>query len=481
MKAMTIALPGRTVLLWLSLAMCAQAQPGGGLAPADRAFVSHDRPHVAITGATLIDGTGAPARHGVTVLVSGGRIAAVGPRAEVPIPAGTTVIDGTGKTVLPGFVMMHEHLFYPDGKGGYRTYPEQFARLYLASGATTIRTAGSLDPYADLAISRAIGEGRRIGPDMDVTGPYIDGHPKLDRFPSATGPEAARKLVDYWADEGVTSYKVYEHVSHDELLATIGAAHARGLKVTGHICSVTYAEAAAAGLDNIEHSFSQASDFVADRAPGSCPDWIARAESLAALDPKGPEARRLIRLLVDRRVALTSTLPVTESLTRGRAPPSDEMLAPLSAALRGRFLAALERVQASSMMTAMTDLVPNLLRLEREFVAAGGLLLAGSDPTSLGGIVPGSTVERQLHLMLEGGFALPEAIRVMTLNGATYLGRDRDIGSVAAGKRADLVVLQGDLSRDRDAIGRVLTVFKQGVGYDAAAIKAASAGQVGVD
>ncbi|WP_129779546.1 amidohydrolase family protein [Peristeroidobacter soli] len=474
--------PSLAALLGMSIAGMVPAQNGSGRLASDQAFVAYHQPSIAITHGTLIDGSGtAPARD-MTVLFVAGRITAVGPSSSTHVPKEATVIDGTGKTVLPGFVLMHEHMFYPIGKGRYGTYPEQFTRLYLASGATTIRTAGSLDPYADLAVARAIGSGRRIGPDMDVTGPYIEGEgvPRLDRMPSVHGPDKVRELVNYWADEGVTSFKVYEHISRADLRAAIEAAHARGLKVTGHICSITYEEAIAAGIDNLEHSFMEPSDFVPGKKPEECPPWEVRMASLMALDPQGPEIQRLIKLLVDRKVALTSTLPVAEVLMRGHR-PSEETLAPLSPGLRSSFDAMWTRLQPSQMVNIMTGFMPKLLQFERAFVAAGGLLMAGSDPTSYGGTVPGTTAQRQLHLMLEGGFQLPESIRIMSLNGAIYLGRDREIGSVAVGKRADLVLLNGDLPADANAIDRVASVFKNGVGYDPVAIKKTLAGTVGID
>lgn len=278
-----------TALLGVSLAGAVSAQNGSSLLKSDQPFLSHSQPAYAITHVTLIDGTGVEPRKEMTVVFAGGRITAVGPSTGTAVPREATVIDGTGKTVLPGFVLMHEHMFYPTGKGNYGTYPEQFTRLYLASGATTIRTGGSLDPYADLAIARAIKAGKQIGPDIDVTGPYIEGEPKLGRMPSVNGPDKVRKLVDYWADEGVTSYKVYEHITRVDLYATIEAAHARGLKVTGHICSITYEEAVEAGIDNLEHSLMEQSDFVPAKKPDECPSWPVRISSLMALDPQGPE------------------------------------------------------------------------------------------------------------------------------------------------------------------------------------------------
>jgi imidazolonepropionase-like amidohydrolase len=124
--------------------------------------------------------------------------------------------------------------------------------------------------------------------------------------------------------------------------------------------------------------------------------------------------------------------------------------------------------------------LPKLMRMERRFVAMGGTLLAGTDPTGYGGVVPGWSARRQVQLLVEEGFDLPQAVRVASLNGARYLGRDRDIGSIEVGKRADLILVDGDPVRDAAALDRMPTVFKAGVGYDTQKIFAAMKGVIGL-
>ncbi len=156
------------LLLWAGLASAAQpGQPQG-----DAAFVAHKAPVLLFDRVQLVDGTGGPPQRDMAVLVRDGRIAAVGRSGRVRAPAGATVIDGRGKTLLPGFVMVHEHMFYPAPKSGeYSEYPYSFSRLYLAGGTTTMRTAGSMAPYGDINVARAIARGEQIGPDIDATGP----------------------------------------------------------------------------------------------------------------------------------------------------------------------------------------------------------------------------------------------------------------------------------------------------------------------
>ena len=434
----------------------------------------------AISGVELIDGTGAPARRDMTVVIRGDRIVAMGPSATTRVPAGTDVIDAGGKTLLPGFVMVHEHLFYPDAKGDYIALADEFATLYLAGGATTIRTAGSMDPAADLRVARAIAAGERPGPDIDVTGPYFDGHPPSHPRMQALGDAgAASRTADGWAAEGATSFKVYERIRRDELEAVVRHAHGHGLKVTGHLCAVTYAEAAAAGIDNIEHGFSQASDFVSDRAPGACPSMDARMAALLALDPEGPEIGALIDTLVRDGVAITATLGIFETMATGLDMPDPGALDLLAPGLRRYFDAASGAVRASPFGALVRDLTPRHAAMLRRFDAAGGLLLSGSDPTGIGGILPGFSARREFKLLVDSGFAPVDAIRIMTLNGARYLGRDDAIGSIAPGKRADLVLVDGSLSSDPRAIDRIETVFKAGIALDSAATIATMHGKIG--
>src|SRR3954466_4292162 len=270
-------------------------------APADKAFVAYPGSDLLFEHVQLVDGTGAAPRRDVSVLVRGGRIVAIG---AVAAPAGATVIDGRGKTLLPGFVMVHEHFFYPTPKSGeYEEYPYSFSRLYLAGGTTTLRTGGSLAPYADINTARAIAEGKQPGPDMDATGPYLEG-PRLLTSKMARLKDAAdaARTVDFWAGAGATSFKAYNYITRAELKAAIQAAHRHGMKLTGHLCSVTYDEASAMGIDNLEHSFAVATDFVKGKQPDQCPPQGETFASLNALDPDGPEIGALMRTLIARHV-----------------------------------------------------------------------------------------------------------------------------------------------------------------------------------
>ncbi len=448
------------------------------LSTAVRAFVAVDTPVVALTHARVIDGTGAPARDDQTLIIRDGRIAALGNSRSVAVPVGAQTIDLTGKTVIPGMVMVHEHLFYPTGPGIYANLEESFTRLYLAGGVTSMRTGGNLNGFGDFGIKHDIDAGKKPGPWIDATAPYLEGPGLgLDQVHELTGTDDARRMVNYWADAGATSFKAYMHITRAELGAAIEEAHKRGLKVTGHLCSVTYREAAALGIDNLEHGFFVSTDFVTNKKPDECPGQGAGQTALGAADPNGDAVRSLIAELVRHHVALTSTLTIFETFVPGRAlPPGLDVLEPL---LRAQFEQRHTRIAADTSSTYGT-LFAKARAMELAFARAGGLLLAGTDPTGGGGVVPGYSNQHELELLVESGFTPLEAIRIGTLNGATFLGRADRVGSIAVGKDADLVVVAGDPATRIADVRKVQIVFKQGVGYDPAKLVESVRGKVGL-
>jgi enamidase len=442
-----------------------------------RPYVKVDAAIVAFTHARVIDGTGAAARENQTLVIRDGSIAAVGDDGRVTVPEGATIIDLTGKSLIPGMVMVHEHFYYPTGPGVYGQLGESFSRLYLAGGVTTMRTGGNVNGFMDLNMKRLVDAGQKPGPAIDATAPYLNGPNTFIQMRTLKGPEDARKQVAYWADEGATSLKTYMQITRAELAAAINEAHRRGMKVTGHLCSVTYAEAAGLGIDNLEHGFFAATDFVADKKPDECPGQGRGQQTIAALDENAAPFKTLLKTLIDKKVALTSTLTVFETFTPGRPkPPGLEVLTPQ---LRDQFEENFART-AKNQSSTYTTLFPKGMALERAFARAGGLLIAGTDPTGGGGVIPGFSNQRQVELLVDAGFTPLEAISISTLNGAKYLGRDAKVGTIAAGKQADLVVIGGDPSRTIADIRKVETVFKQGVGFDPAALIASVSGKVGL-
>jgi len=449
-------------------------------------FIRVEAPQIALTHVRVIDGTGAPAQEDQTVLISDGKIQKVGPLASITLGPEIKMLDLSGYTVMPGLVGMHDHMFFPMGGNPpiYSNMGISFPRLYLALGVTTIRTTGSVAPYTDLEIKRRIDAGTMIGPKMHVTAPYLEGPgaytPVMHEL---TGPDDARRMVNFWADEGATSFKAYMNITRDELRAAVEEAHKRGLKVTGHLCSIGFREAAEIGIDDLEHGLLPNSEFVPGKVPDKCPAGVN--DSLLKLDINGPEAQQTIKTLVAKNVALTSTLPVFEAgapieqtgIGAARALLNARMLNTMSNDARVRYLTARARIPANSQTAA---LVRKSMDFERAFVAAGGLLIAGLDPTGNGGVVAGFGDLREVELLVEAGFTPIEAIKIASLNGTKFHGEDAHIGSIAVGKQADLMVVKGNPVTNINDIENVEIVFKDGVGYDTEKLIQSVQGLVGV-
>jgi len=449
------------------------------LSSAVKQFVSIDADTIALTHVTVIDGTGGPVKNDQAILIIKGRIAKTGSTKNIILPSSAKVLDCTGKTVIPGMVMMHEHLFY--GESLPPMYlgvemPISFPRLYLAGGATTIRTTGSVEPQTDLNLKKAIDKGQIAGPDIDVTGPYIEREllpiPEVQFIKS---PEEAAEEVNYWIARGCTSFKVYMDITKDDLKAVVSIAHQHNLKVTGHLCSITYREAAELGIDNLEHGFIPASDFVAGKKENVCA-FGSVTPSLKSLDVNSPSMKELMKFLIEKKVTITSTLPVFEPNSgREMIPGGGE------SALAPQIKEAVEKnYNAAGKDSSDAALFKKEMTWEKQFVEMGGRLMAGVDPTGAGRTIPGYADQHTLELLIEAGFSLPMAVKICSLNAAQYLGRDKEIGSIEEGKRADLVVTDGDMQKDIRAVRNTEIVFKNGTGYDSKKIFESVKGMVGL-
>jgi imidazolonepropionase-like amidohydrolase len=473
----------RKLAILFVLSIYAPAQTN--LAPELKEFVKVDAPTVALTHIGVLDGTGAAARHDQTIVISGGKISSIGPTASTPPPQGAQVIDSTGRSAIPGLVGMHDHLFYPAGGLVYHEMEFSFPRLYLANGVTTIRTTGSIEPYTDLELKKWIDSGKWIGPKMWVTGPYLEGKdafiPQLHQIES---PEKAREMVDFWVAQGVTSFKAYNTLTHEELGAAIQQAHKHNIKVTGHLCSVTFPEAIALGIDDLEHGIAVDTEFAPNKKPDECPDGGASAaEALAKISVFDPHIQSLIKNLVSHHVAVTSTLPVFEQDVPGRPPLQPRILDAMSADAKNLYLATRVRIttpKAGNPPSPWPAVFKLEMAFEREFAKAGGMLLAGEDPTGIGGTLAGFADQREVELLVEAGFTPAEAIHIATSNGAEFLGESERIGTLAAGKQADIVVIKGDPSKNISDIENVELVFKDGVGFDSPKLIESVRGLVGV-
>lgn len=443
------------------------------LAPSTRAFLAIDTPIVALTGVILIDGTGGPPRDNQTIVVRDGRIESVGATGKIAIPPLAKVVDLRGHTVIPGFVGLHEHTYL----GGIsRTSPMlHSALLYLASGVTTALTAGSMLPYHELNMKRLIERGELPGPRLYIGGPYLTGSRKdPGPFRIIESPEEATRVVNYWADEGATWFKILNGPTA-VVRAVVGAAHARGLKVSAHLCAVTFTEAAALGVDVLQHGFITNSEYVPGKQPDLCPatNQVAQAD----VDPESPAVRESIRRIVAAGAAVVSTLGVYESFSVDRARLDTGELAMLAPSVR-REVEQTHAGLAASSFTVPDRLLKKMMQWERLFVAAGGLLGAGCDPWGTG-FMPGFGDLRNYELLIEAGFSAPAVVQIMTLNGARILGQQERIGSVEPGKAADLVVIRGNLLDNPNAIRNMSIVFRDGYAFDPIKLRNEVRGKLG--
>jgi imidazolonepropionase-like amidohydrolase len=438
--------------------MCVRAQNLPGSKQEVAQFVRYNSKTTVIEHVRVIDGTGAAPKENQTVVITNGRIASVSNMPPVSLPNDGTRLHLEGRTVMPGLVMLHEHMFYFSGFRVWHSQAVSYPRLYLAGGVTTLRTAGTDVPYTDLNLKLAIDDGRIAGPKMFVTGPFFSGYEGHFLGDNIVRTEAdARRGVAYWASEGVTSFKVYANISLDALKGVIEEAHARGLKVTGHLESVSCREAATLGIDNIEHSF------------GSCAREIGMLDGKTekVSPPDETKARELIRFLVEKKVVLTSTPAAVDR------PISKEELEMLHPTAREQYLNRLK-----SFPRPLIAAQKYVRQLEREFVAAGGRLVVGSDPQAFG-MIAGYADHRALEMLVEAGWKPLEVIRMATLGGAEFLGMANDRGSITAGKAADLIIVNGNPSVDIKDIEKVELVFKDGIAYDPHLLRESAKGLVG--
>jgi imidazolonepropionase-like amidohydrolase len=422
------------------------------LSPQVRGFVTVDAPVVALTHVRVIDGTGGAAREDQTVVISKGKIESISDAASANVSKDAQVLDLHGYSVIPGLVGMHDHMFYPMGNGIFGEMAFSFPRLYLAGGVTTIRTTGALEPYTDLELKKQIDKGETPGPKIHVTGPYLEGAGSWAlQMHQLTGPDDATKTVNFWLDQGVDNFKAYMFITPAELSAAVAAAHKRGAKVTGHLCSIGFREAAAIGIDDLEHGLFVDTEFLPTKKLGECPNSPEGPDLMAKLDVNAGPLHEMILDLVQHHVAVTSTLPVFEMSVPGRPTIQQRVLDVLAPDARSAVLnnkvragdASLIRQRYHSDVSPWPAAFKKELEFEHAFAQAGGLLLAGLDPTGMGGVIAGFGDQREVELLVEAGFTPLEAIHIATANGAQFLGELDRIGTIAAGKQADLVVIKG--------------------------------------
>ena len=442
-------------------------------------FISVRSDTLALTHANIVDGTGGAVKTNQTLLIIQGRIALIGNTSTTSISSSTKTIDCSGKTIIPGMIMMHEHLFY-----GERVAPQylgvempvSFPRLYLAGGVTTMRTTGSVEPQTDLNIRNDINAGKIPGPDIDVTGPYIEraGIP-IPEILFIKTPEEAASEVKYWISMGCTSFKAYMDITQADLAKVVKLAHQNKMKVTGHLCSITYREAAEIGIDNLEHGFWVSSDFEKDKKEDVC-NGAAQSSSINSINENSEEMNELMAYLIRKNVTITSTLPVFEPYTGREAFPGgggDALTTVIREGIEKSYAGVVGKDSSGRAMFKKE------MAWEKKFVEMGGKLMAGIDPTGAGRVIPGYADRHVLELLVEAGFSFEQAVKICSLNAAVYLGRDKETGTIEVGKKADLVLINGDPINNIKSVRNTETVFKNGIGYDSKKLFESVKGKVG--
>ncbi|SDR81456.1 Imidazolonepropionase [Christiangramia echinicola] len=410
---------------------------------------------VFIKNIKLIDGTGGPIQNNTTVLIEDGVFKKVFNSPEFKIPKNVKIIDGKGKTMIPGLIGVHNHLHIP----GNPFLGEIATKLYLASGVTTIQTCGAASPEKEIEIARKIETGEISGPEIIPSGPYITGIGGNMNMIIPQNEDQLRDLIKFWKDKGARWFKVYRNIEPEFLEIVIDEAHKNKLKVTGHLCSITFKEASEMGIDAIEHGLNSVSDFRGKKKAGKC---SGSREYIDELDLASVEVEDLLDLLVENGTVLTSTLSIYEASVPSRKFIDERSLEIMSESFRNNF----QNVSNSSnkeVSKTRKKRLKRIMEFEYRFYKKGGILSAGVDAGRH--VLPGFGDQRNFILLKEAGFTTQEVIHIMTKNGAVKLGRT-DIGTIETGKRADFMILDGDLEFDEKAIKRIYKVYKNGFSYN---------------
>lgn len=423
---------------------------------------------IALVGGTVIDGTGNLPFTGYSILIRGERIAKVG--RKVKIPKGAIVINITGKTVIPGLIDMHGHM-YVRATGPQRSQFEAYPLLYLAGGVTTVRSPGDFEPEGMVALRERIRRGEATGPRIFTAGPYFDHDPsQVNWIKGVKSPEEALEKFNQWK-ERISYVKFYTRITEPEFIAVLKAARQAGIPTTGHLDSITAARAIELGINGLEHGIFGMSELI---PPSKKQDLFC---VLADLDLNTPIVENLISSIVKKRVAIDPTIVVYQSLRSDFEPVTPDWLKYFSAEAQ----AYQTKLRSSSKPnTARDACLERAIKKQLQFVKKvydrGGIIIAGTDPVIVT-LTPGYGLQRELKNLVAAGLTPVETIKAATLVAATVLRREKEFGSIQRGKLADLVVVGGNPAIRIEDVGNTERVFKGGVQYDPATLRKSAEGQ----
>ena len=415
------------------------------LADLSRTLTGGQSAVLAVTGATLIDGTDRPPVRDSVILVEDGRIRAAGSRRDVKIPAGARRFDARGKFVLPGLWDTHAHF-----------EQVEWGPLYLAAGITTARDCGNEFDFVT-AVRKAIDSGNGLGPKL-LLGGIIDGAgPMAIGVMQAGTPEQGRAMVDKYHAAGFDQIKVYSSLKPDVLKAITSQAHHYGLTAYGHVpFGMTAFEGVEDGMDGIEH-------FGSYVYPVLLPPNAPRFGPLPPIDLKSAAARDGIAFFVSHHTVIGPTIALFEWMWHAQNTPVSDFepgITHVAPELRD----ALEHTGvAPGFAPKFAESLKSALTAIAAMRRAGVPIIAGTDQS-----IPGYSLYRELELYVQGGMTPLEAIQTATTVPARVLGREREMGSVEAGKRADLIVLDANPLEDIHNIRTVRYVVADGKLFDCA-------------
>ena len=450
--------PAEVLAITLSLAAC---QPASDTSNA-----------IAIVGASVWSPTSGRMQPNTTILVQNGTIAWVGPADDARLPAGARILDGEGRYVIPGLVDMHYHLTtgamrYSRNDAGAldsiydRRLAERLARVALAHGVTTVRDPGG-SPYArGVELKRDVGAGRIPGPRIRLAGDIL--------MDPGMPPDSIRASIRRQAADGVDYIKVYAAFSPDQVAVAVDEAHRHGLGVIGHLALTSWTEAADLGIDFITHGGNWHSAYVmTDRRE----DYEALSGGMRVriswyewLDTEGAAVDSMIRALAEHRVPVDPTLVAyhTKFWWRDSIYQRDPDVGIVPEVLENwRVLGMHTADWSEEEFDRVQAAWPRQLRLVKRMFDGGVLLTTGSDLASPW-VIPGVALHQELALLTTAGIPASEVLRLATINGAEALGAVDSLGTIEAGKFADLVILASDPTADIRATRDILHVMKAGV------------------
>lgn len=429
---------------------------------------------LALTGVTVIDGTGAAPVLDAVVVIRDGRIAAIGKRAHVAIPEGARVENLPGRWVIPGLFDLHAHVTFLNHDKNSAYDPETSARvlrMLLDFGITTVRNPTAPLP-AGVELRDAVAAGKLPGPRIFTTGECLSPRP-LPGAPTVVvkTEEEVRREVRRQADAGVDAIKIYSTLPPELTKVAIEEAHARKLQAIGHLGRTTWTEAARAGIDMIEHGAPWTADWLApehreayEKAIDEQGGMKARILWLERLDPDGPQVAQALAELARHGVTVDPTLIAYETKFKGNDPrylqSPDLALAPAPMLKDWRSGTFVDDWTPEDFRRGAA-VWPKMIRLLKVYHERGIRLVSGSDLPNPW-VVPGAGLHRELELLADAGLPPLEVLRIATHNGAQALGILKDVGTLEPGKRADLIVLSASPLEDIRNTRKIEQVLKDG-------------------